>query len=86
LSSVDKDRIASAAGELKYLDGGCNGLCTEVASDSFLGEIHLGIVFGFAIVSCSSSCSLCPSFASDMADAFPNAIFFKTDDTALSRI
>jgi hypothetical protein len=84
VSSVDKDRIASAAGELEYLNGACSGLCTEVASDSFFGEIHLGTVFGFAIFSCPSNCSLCPSFASDKADAFPNAIFFKTDDTVLS--
>lgn len=39
--------MAKAGGALLYLDGGCNGKCTEVALELFFGEIHLDTVFGF---------------------------------------
>lgn len=78
------ERIASAAGELSYLDGGCDGLRTEAVSDSFLGEIHLRIVFGLDGFDCSSSCSLYPSIDSNNTDpGVPTGIFFDTEDKDL---
>jgi hypothetical protein len=51
-----------------------------------LGETHLRIVFGLASFDRSSSCSLCPSTASNNtgSGALPIGIFFDTEEKDLS--